>query len=254
MEFPFVFQKLRRIFGGVIPALAAALIVAGCAAPPPPAEPFDPAEAQNREIHAFNKQLDTALVKPVSNGYGAVVPEPVRIGVSNFASNLDLPGQAINGALQLRPHYVMENLLRFVVNTTVGIGGLADPASAIGLYARKTDFGETLHVWGVGEGAYAELPFLGPTTDRDTVGRVVDFAMNPVGRVVPKPEGYIATAAGVASKIGDRYRYSETLDSVLYDSADSYGQTRLLYLQNRRFELGQTAGASDDSFIDPYEE
>ncbi|THD85328.1 VacJ family lipoprotein [Aliigemmobacter aestuarii] len=233
--------------------ITVAALLSACAAPVPPVEPNDPDEAKNREIHAFNIALDKAILRPTSSAYGAIVPEPVKIGVSNFAENLELPGDAVNGALQLRPHHVLENTLRFVINSTVGIAGLFDPASAIGLPGKDTDFGETLHVWGVGEGSYMELPGLGPSTGRDTMGTIVDFAMNPVGRVLPKPESYVGTGAKVLSKLGDRDRYSETIDSVLYDSADSYAQTRLLYLQNRRFELGQTA-SSEDSFIDPYEE
>jgi phospholipid-binding lipoprotein MlaA len=122
----------------------------------------------------------------------------------------------------------------------------------MGVAGKKTDFGETLHVWGVGEGYYLELPLLGPSTARDALGEVVDSVINPIGVLLPKPERYVGTLAKVASKIGDRARYSETVDSVLYDSADGYAQARLLYLQNRRYELGQTAG--EDDFEDPYAE
>lgn len=234
-------------------AFAVVCLVGACAAPAPSIEPNDPDEEKDREVHAFNKALDQAIVKPTAGAYGDIVPDPIEIGVSNFARNVELPGHVVNGALQLRPHHVLENTLRFAINTTVGIGGLFDPASAIGLPGKETDFGETLHVWGVGEGSYMELPILGPSTGRDAMGTIVDIALNPLGRVLPSPESHFVTLANVASKLGDRNRYSETIDSVLYDSADSYAQTRLLYLQNRRFELGQTE-AADDSFIDPYEE
>ena len=226
--------------------------LAACAAPPPPSEPFDPSEAQNRQTHAFNKALDKAFLEPASKGYGTIVPRPVQRGVQNFAGNLDLPGDVLNGILQGRPGRAGENTLRFVVNTTIGIGGLFDPARALGLEGKPTDFGETLHVWGVAEGAYNELPVLGPSTDRDTVGRVVDIFANPVRLAIPD-EGRAALAGvGVASTLGDRYRFGDTVDSILYGSADSYAQTRLLYLQNRRFQLGQTATETD--FEDPYAE
>lgn len=226
--------------------------LAACAAPPPPAEPFDPSEAQNRQTHAFNKTIDKAFLGPASEGYGSVVPKPVQRGVQNFAGNLDLPGDVLNGLLQGRPGRAGANTLRFVINTTIGVGGLFDPARALGIEGKRTDFGETLHVWGVAEGAYNELPLLGPSTDRDTVGRVVDIFINPVRLAIPD-EGRAALAGvGVASTLGDRYRFGDTVDSILYDSADSYAQARLLYLQNRRFELGQTAGESD--FEDPYAE
>jgi phospholipid-binding lipoprotein MlaA len=231
-----------------------AAILSACAAPPPPAEPYDPYEKTNRAFHSVNLGLDKALVRPSSKAYGAIIPAPVKTGVSNFSSNLDLPGDAVNGALQGNPERFVTNVLRFAVNSTIGIGGLFDPAGAMGVHQSKTDFGETLHVWGVGEGAYVELPGIGPSTVRDTVGTAVDVVANPVRLVLPTPESYYATAAKVGSKLGDRDRYSETIDSVLYDSADSYAQARLLYLQNRRFELGQKAEDGGDSFIDPYEE
>lgn len=245
---PYRAGKGRRLFAPVL--LAAAL--AGCAAPPPPAEPYDPDEASNRAVHEFNKALDRALVDPAATGYGQVVPEPVRIGISNFASNLELPGEVLNSLLQGRIGPAAENTLRFAVNSTVGLGGLLDPSRRLGLEGRRTDFGETLHVWGAEEGAYMELPFLGPSTTRDTVGRIVDVALDPLRLVLPTAEGNAVTVIGGFSSLGDRYRFGNTVDSVLYDSADSYAQTRLLYLQNRRYELGQTA--PEDEFLDPYED
>ncbi len=215
----------------------------------------DPDEAKNREVHAFNQAVDRAFFRPASGAYGGVVPEPLRQGVANFAGNLDLPGDVVNNLLQGRIGKAAGNTLRFAINTTIGIGGLFDPARAMGVEGDPTDFGETLHVWGVPEGAYQELPILGPSTDRDTVGRIVDFAMNPVRLAFPEHATAI-TAAGFGSTLGDRYRYKTTYDSILYESADSYAQARLLYLQNRRYELGQDAGAAagGDDFVDPYED
>ncbi|WP_156790748.1 MlaA family lipoprotein [Rhodobacter ferrooxidans] len=229
---------------------AALLLLAACAAPPPSATIWDPNEAANRQVHAFNLAADKALVAPFANAYGKGLPEPLRRGVTNFASNLDLPGEVANGLLQVRPDRAVENTLRFVLNTTVGIGGLFDPATAIGLPGKRTDFGETLHVWGLGEGAYVELPLLGPSTERDTAGKVVDLMLNPLSLVLQKPESYVGTVAKFASKLGDRQRFSSTVDSVLYGSADSYAQMRLLYLQKRRFDLGQAVAVED--IEDPY--
>ena len=226
--------------------------VSGCASNQAPQGFADPNETANREIHAFNRGIDTALVGPAAGTYGSVLPEPVKRGVANFASNLDAPGDVANNLLQGRLGNAGQNTLRFVVNTIIGIGGLFDAATALGLPGKPTDFGETLHVWGAGEGNYVELPFVGPSTERDLVGIIVDVALNPVRLALPQPEASYATLAKVASKLGDRDRYSETVDSILYDSADSYAQARLLYLQNRRFALGQTAG--DDNFVDPYED
>lgn len=233
-------------------ATVVATVLVGCSAPPAPMGMSDPDEAANRQVHAFNRGIDKVLVRPAAGAYGAVLPEPIKRGVSNFAGNLDAPGDVANNILQGRLGNAGQNTLRFAVNTIFGIGGLFDTATALGLPAKPTDFGETLHVWGAPEGNYVELPFAGPSTQRDFVGIVVDVVLNPVRLALPQPEASYATLAKVASKLGDRDRYSETVDSILYDSADSYAQARLLYLQNRRFALGQTAG--DDSFVDPYED
>jgi phospholipid-binding lipoprotein MlaA len=238
-------NSVARCLGG-----CAVLAVAACGPAPAPEGISDPNEAQNRDFHRFNQALDTAVVRPVAKTYVAVLPPPVVQGVSNFASNLDLPGMVVNDLLQARPGDAAQNTLRFAVNTVFGLGGLFDPASAGGLPAADTDFGATLNAWGLPEGNYIEMPALGPTTDRDLLGSIVDYVMNPVRLLVPAPERYVDTLAALASRIGERGRYSETVDSILYDSADSYAQTRLLYLQSRRYELGQTS--NDQNFEDPY--
>ena len=238
-------------FPTIAAALAILLLLDACGPVSAPTGINDPNEAANREVHAANKALDRVLVDPASTAYGKAVPGPLRQGVQNFADNLDAPGDVVNGLLQGRPGPALANTARFVINTTVGIGGLFDPAKAMGIYRKSTDFGETLHVWGFPEGAYGELPLLGPSTSRDTVGRVVDVVLNPMRLALPAREGNIATAASVASRLGDRFKFGTTVDSILYDSADSYAQARILYLQNRRFELGQEV-ASDT--IDPYED
>ena len=240
-------------------ALTAAMAALGaCAGAPGPDGINDPYEATNRSVHAFNRGLDRALVGPASKGYGSAVPSPVQRVVGNVAGTLDLPGDIVNNLLQLRIADAGQNTLRLGTNLLFGLGGLFDPSTAVGLVAKPTDFGETLAVWGVGEGVYLELPFSGPSTARDTVGTVVDVVINPVRLALPKREANAATAISIFSRLGDRDRFSETVESVLYDSADSYAQARLLYLQNRRFELGQDAGpdaaATDDGFIDPYED
>lgn len=257
MKFPSIIDGARPNRGRLAVAGAMALALSACAAPPPPAQIHDPLEGLNRGTHALNRGLDRYLLRPASRGYGTILPQPVRTGVSNVAGNLDLPGDMVNGVLQADPAGTVQNFFRFVVNTTVGIGGLFDPATAIGIPHDQTDFGETLHVWGFGEGPYLEMPGFGPSTVRDGVGIVTDLVMNPMSITLPSPESDWATAFKLGSKLGDRDRYSDTIDSILYDSADSYAQARLLYLQNRRFELGQTgagSAADDDGFIDPYEE
>ncbi|MES2145479.1 MAG: VacJ family lipoprotein [Pseudomonadota bacterium] len=248
-------QSLRPA-GRACPLLAALILtLAGCAAAPTPQGINDPLEQVNRGVHGVNRTLDRAIVGPGAKAYGTVIPEPVRRVVGNLAGTLDLPGDIVNDVLQANPEDAGINSLRLATNLTMGVFGLFDAATAIGLPQRPTDFGETLNVWGAGEGVYLELPVFGPSTTRDAVGLVVDIVANPVRVLADGRDARAATAAGIFSRLGDRYRYSDTVESILYDSADSYAQARLLYLQNRRFALGQTAdAAANDTFVDPYED
>ena len=210
---------------------------------------FDPYEAQNRQVHAFNKSLDWALFS--SGGSGGGIPDEIAIPVGNFADNVGLPGMVLNGILQADVEGAVTNTFRFLFNTTIGIGGLLDPAGEMGLLEQETDFGETLAVWGVPEGAYLELPVLGPTTERALVGRIIDAVIDPLDRVGTRPQVEYGTIAKIAGRIVKRSQYGDTIDSVLRDSADSYAQQRLIYLQNRRFELGTT---SEADAVDPYDD
>lgn len=241
---------------------AAALLasLAACSTGTPDADGIlDPYESANRQVHAFNKSLDTAIVRPLSLQTERL-PVELTQPVVNFADNVGLPGKALNGLLQGNIPVLATNTMRFILNTTVGLGGLLDPAGAIGITEMDTDFGETLAVWGFPEGAYVELPFYGPSTERDAAGRLVDFFIDPLDRIGLDDAGFGAlvdygTYARVGGEVIDRGRIGDTIDSVLYESADSYAQARLIYLQNRRFELGETGEAAGDAdFVDPFED
>lgn len=235
--------------------IAALSVLAACGTATGPDEINDPFETTNRKIHAFNLGLDRAFVGPSAKGVGKIIPKPVSRGISNLADTLDLPGDILNDLLQLRVGAAMTNTLRLGTNVVFGLGGLIDTSSAMGLEGMPTDFGETLHVWGFGEGPYLELPIAGPSTVRDATGTIVDMAMNPLRFALPKDEATAAMGVKILSRFGDRDRYSETIDSILYESADSYAQARLLYLQNRRFTLSKgKAGATEEDVIDPYED
>ena len=223
--------------------------LSACGAAPANIGISDPYEAQNRATHQFNLAIDKNVLRPIATKADNVVPDKIEEGIGNFADNLELPRAVVNNILQLRFDSAVENTLRFAINSTIGIGGVFDPATAAGVIGKPSDFGETLHVWGVREGNYFELPFFGPSTDRDALGKVVDYALDPLELIFPNKDN-TPLIAQIASRISDRGRYSETVDSVLYDSADSYAQARLLYLQNRRFELGEVAG--EENFEDPY--
>lgn len=239
--------------------LLSVLTVSACTTVQDPAERTDgindPYEAQNRAIHDFNKGFDKNLVRPIAFGYAAVVPPEIRDRVNDFSENLQLPGVAINSLLQADLRGAGLATTRFVMNSTIGLAGFFDPAGELNIPDHDTDFGETLAVWGVGEGAYVELPFFGPSTQRDAVGFVTDIFTNPLTffTIDSSPEQFIPpTAYGVAT-LNDRERLSGTIDSVLYDSADSYAQTRSIYLQNRRFELGDGGTDAEDPYLDPYD-
>lgn len=237
-----------------VAVLTGLLLVAACAKPNPSHNPqvaFDPYESQNRQVHQFNTGLDRALVRPVAKGYTAIVPDDIETAIGRFAVNLSLPSDVVNDVLQLNMRGAFQDTARFVVNTTVGLGGFFDPASEMGMATgTNTDFGETLHVWGAREGAYVELPILGPSTERDTWGMAVDLFTNPITYLLDPPESLAGTAAGVSAGLSRREKFGDTIDSILYESADSYAQSRSLYLQSRRFELGGTEGAT---YIDPYD-
>ncbi|MCD9148001.1 MlaA family lipoprotein [Pseudophaeobacter flagellatus] len=245
-----ILVKTRYVFA----LIALVLSTAGCATQSPEAkasgEIFDPYERTNRSVHSLNLAIDRFAFRPASKGYVAIVPPPMVNSFSYFAENLSMPGQAVNALLQGNPKMAGQALARFAMNTTIGFLGLANPASDFGMPEVDTDFGETLAVWGVGEGAYVELPMYGPSTARDATGILVDFFTNPMGYARNNPADNISIYAEIVRRMGDRGTYSDTVDSILYESADSYAQARLLYLQNRRFQLGETAEISE---IDPFE-
>ncbi|MEL7176774.1 MAG: VacJ family lipoprotein [Pseudomonadota bacterium] len=237
-----------------IALLGAVVLVSACSTPSQPDGINDPFEQTNRQTHEFNRGVDRIVLRPTSNAYGTVVPERARNGIANFANTLNQPADVVNSLLQGRVENAGHSTFRFLVNAVFGLGGVLDPATDMGLEDRDTDFGETLYVWGVPEGVYGELPIVGPVTERHAAGKVVDLFTNPLSTVLEGPQAAAQTAANVASGFGTRYRLSDTIDSILYDSADSYAQARLIYLQNRRFKLGVDSSGTDlDPFEDPYD-
>ncbi|PWG18479.1 MlaA family lipoprotein [Salibaculum griseiflavum] len=224
--------------------------VAACTPAPPGGGLDDPYEATNRDVHEFNKSLDRAVLRPLGQ-VAAATPREFTGPVSNFADNTGLPGMVLNGMLQGDIGGAATNTMRFLLNTTIGVGGLLDPAGGIGLYEESTDFGETLAVWGVQEGAFIELPVLGPSTERDAAGQIVDFVLDPLARVGTRPQIEYGLAARGARIVIDRGQFMQTVDGLLYDSADSYSQARSAYLQNRRFDLGE-APPVEETVIDPF--
>lgn len=231
----------RAISFRVLRAVGAVAMVAGlsaCSVAPPGGGIHDPYEPVNREVHAFNVGLDRAVLRPASRAVRAADPASFQ-WVVNFSDNASLPGMVVNATLQGDGEAAAQNTIRFLINTTLGWFGLIDWAGPLGFEERSTDFGQTLAVWGVPEGAYLEVPLLGPSTERDAAGEVVDILLDPLEVLGAPPQSRWSTPARAGEIVVERGTFGATIDQLLYESADSYAQARLLYLQNRRFELGE---------------
>lgn len=226
--------------------------LSACTPAPHLTEINDPFETKNRKVHQWNKNLDRAILKPLSQSSGTATNGAISGGISNFAGNIGMPGIILNDALQLNLPDFFNNTFRFVMNSTIGIGGLLDVASQNGLEKRGSDFGETLHVWGVPEGNFVELPFYSASTERDAVGIVVDFAIDPMNYLLPGKLRFLGPLSKVVNSIGNRIEFAGFVESVLYESEDSYAQGRLLYLQSRRKHL--YGELTDAELEDPYAE
>ena len=195
---------------------AALVLVSGCATSGEPT-PGDPYEGWNRGVLKFNTAVDQAALGPISSAYGAVVPDFAKQGVDNALFNLGEPVTAINSVLQGKPERALDASWRFIVNSTLGLGGLLDPASEMGLEPHTEDFGQTLAVWGVPEGPYVVMPLLGPSTLRDSFGFPVDAALNPLnyaeyGNDEDVNVG-VRAGLGVLGAVNTRYNLSDQLEN-----------------------------------------
>lgn len=209
-------------------AIAAAGLLGGCATS---GNPRDPVEGFNRAMFSFNEAIDKVAIKPVAQGYEAVLPSPVRTGVTNFFGNIDDLFIGVNNLLQGKPGAAVNDWGRVLVNSTVGILGLIDVASGIGMEKHAEDFGQTFGRWGVGDGAYVVLPFFGPSTVRDTVGLVVDVQVDPVGNIDHAPTRNTLRALRIIDTRADLL----PADKVIEEAAlDKYAYVRDGYLQRRR--------------------
>lgn len=209
-------------------AVAAVGLLAGCASS---GNPKDPVEGFNRAMFAFNEGLDTAIIKPVATGYDSVLPSPIRTGVTNFFGNIEDLFIGVNNLLQGKVPQAFSDLGRVVINTTVGLLGVIDFASDAGLEKHDEDFGQTFGRWGVGNGAYVVVPLFGPRTARDTVGLVLDVAVDPVANHRPKRTRDLAL---VLRLVNDRANLLPA-DKVVEEAAlDKYSYVRDAYLQRRR--------------------
>lgn len=203
----------------------------------------DKFEGFNRAMFAFNDTLDRWVLKPVAKGYVYIAPEPVEIGVKNFFSNLGEISNVFNDVLQWKWKTAGVDTGRFLINSTVGILGFFDVAQHMGLEENDgEDFGQTLAKWGVGEGSYLVLPFLGPTTLRDGFGKPIDIFTNPVTYVEPSRTAMGLTATDL---IQTRAQLLDVEDLI---QGDKYVMIRSVYLQRRDFLNND--GVVEDDFGD----
>lgn len=228
--------------------IAAIGMLSACTTPVSKTEFNDPYESQNRKMHEFNKSLDRALVGPTAKGYGFITPPLIIHIIGNISGFLGLPGQAVNNVLQGDVKGFGQTISRFAVNSlTFGLGDLATEA---GIPDNNADFGQTLHVWKFRQGVYHEVPLLGPSTERDTIGFIVDTALNPTNFILPSGTDGVGLTFGILDRLGDRNQYSDVIEDTLYNSDDSYATARSLYLQNRNYKLN--GDIIEDSLEDPF--
>ena len=240
MTFAAASGKLKFL-GRVLATLVVVGILANCSSTPPPEDyadenysANDPFEDINRVSFAFNQAVDGALLKPLAEVYVGVVPQWGRDRVNDVLDNLGEPVNFANAMLQWELERAATSALRFALNSTIGLGGFFDIAEGVGLSRTAEDFGQTLAIWGVGEGPYLVLPLFGPSNPRDAVGMGVDWFMDPFTRALRSHErNYRFVARG----IDQRSRYIDELETLEETSIDFYSAFRELYRQYRWNEI-----------------
>jgi len=237
-------DRERKVQSAAAVVVGLLLLCSGCAtslSDPPSADEADsdndPAEGVNRAIFKANLAADHAVMRPVAQAYTDHVPEVVQTGVHNVVQNLKEPAVALNDLLQGNVKHAWQSVQRLAVNTTVGAVGVVDVAAKWGLPPHKADFGQTLAVWGVGEGPFVELPLLGPSNPRDALGTAVDMALNPLTFVGGAPATYASVATGGANFVDVRAQHLHDLDELERNSLDYYATLRSVYRQHREAEI-----------------
>ena len=228
--------------GHILAVCAALQLLAGCATVPPRdsaayhayVERNDPLEPMNRYFFEVNRGLDELVLKPAAAAYDAALPDPIQDNVRSFINNLRTPIILANDLMQGEGDRAYITVSRFIVNTSIGILGLFDVATEIGLDYHDEDFGQTMAVAGVGSGPYLMLPLLGPTNPRDLVGKVVDFAFDPLTYVGGTDARLARTGADT---VDFRHRNRKTLEALEEGSLDFYATVRDASRQRRKDEI-----------------
>ncbi|WP_179403072.1 MlaA family lipoprotein [Burkholderia guangdongensis] len=227
-------------------AIGAAAALSGCATVQTPT-PGDPLEGFNRTMYKFNDTVDTYALKPVAKGYQRVVPQPVRDSVTNFFSNIGDVYIAANNLVELRITDGVSDIMRVVINTVFGVGGLFDVASQANLPKHTADFGVTLGRYGVPSGPYLVLPLLGPSTVRDGAGLAVDYVGNPLTYVKPDSLSWGIYGLNLVNARANLLGAGDVLEAA---AIDKYSFVRNAYLQRRQMLISNArgeAGVSDSS-------
>lgn len=224
--------------------LAASLLgVGACATRPPPGdqaaleeyrENNDPAEPTNRVFYAINNGIDTVLFRPVAVAYREVVPGAARRSVHNLLSNMSNPIVFANDVLEAKPRRAGTTMMRFLINTTAGLGGLFDVATDLGYAEHDADFGITLALWGVGEGPFLFLPILGPSNPRDVGGFAGDIVLDPFTWASFAGSKTLGWSHYGLNAVDTRERFLDTTDNIKKTALDPYATFRSLYRQNRQ--------------------
>lgn len=217
--------------------------------PAPATQPvsYDPLEKLNRRVHRFNEVVDRHIAKPLANVYVKVTPRPVRLGVGNFFNNLGQPVSALNALLQGKPKQAGQALGRFLLNSTLGIGGVFDPASSANLPNKSEDFGQTLGVWGWEKSRYIELPLFGPRTIRDALGMAGDSPLSPIRSI--EEDKLRVLLQGL--QLVDVRTQLLAVDRMREGATDDYALVRDAWMQRRQYQIfGGSKTEADESLPD----
>lgn len=217
---------------GLCALLLAAALLAGCATRPAGIDDKDPWQPFNRQIYEVNDVLDQHFMKPIASAYLNVTPAPVARSVNNFFNNVTYPNVLLNDALQLKLSSTIMDIGRFTINSTIGVLGLFDPATALGLPANNEDIGQTLAVWGVPQGPFLMMPFIGPDTVRNSPDLVVSTVTNILFYIT---NPYITVPLSVLGVINNRAQVAGAVNVVNQAALDPYVFIREGYLQRRLY-------------------
>lgn len=248
LDAAFGILMMLMLAGLITTTAGTALAASDEAAPQTYGDDGDPLEPLNRVLFTIHDGIDVVALRPIAYVYKNTVPEVGRTSVSNFLSHVATPITLVNALLQGDMAAMENTLVRFLLNTIGGYGGLDDIAARMGYEPRYEDFGQTLAIWGVGAGPYVFLPLIGPVTLRHGVGRIVDIAASPWTWLLYHEPFYVAAIPAGVTLLSARAENLEALDNLRETSPDYYASIRNLYFQNRNYEInnGDTLDELDE--------